>query len=196
MAPLFKNGTKQAINNYRPISILPVLSKLLEKHVHGSLMEFLNCFHLFHTIQSGFRPNHSRETELVGKWLKAINENRLVGVVMVDFKKAFDIVDTNALLNKFKHYNILVTTLKWFSSCLLGRKQKVSNNNILSTNEAVINCVPQESILGPLLFLFFINDLPLYSDEVTNDLYADDPTLYYTRKSINLRDKKLSCKSL
>ena len=155
--PLFKNGTKQDINNYIPISILHVLSKLLEIHVQDSLMEFVNCFNLLHTNQSGFRPNHSCETALVGmidRWLKAINENSLVGVFMVDFKKAFDLADQNLLLNKLKHYKISDTTLKWFSSYLLGKKQKVSINKILSTNEAVINGVPQGSILGLLLFYF------------------------------------------
>ena len=187
VTPLFKSGTKQDINNYRPISILPVLSKLLEKHVHDSLMEFLNCFNLLHTTQSGFRPNHSCETALIGmidRWLKAINENSMVGVVMVDFKKAFDLVDHNSLLNKLKYYKISDATLKWFSSYLIGRKQKVSINNILSNNETVLNGVPQGSILGPLLFLLFINDLPFYTEEVKTDLYADDTALYYTGKSI------------
>ena len=103
---------------------------------------------------------------------------------MVDFKKAFDLVDHNLLLNKLKNYKISDTTLKWFSSYLIGRKEKVSINNILSNNEIVINGFPQGSILGPLLFLLFINDLPFYTEEVTTDLYVDDTTLYYTGKSI------------
>ena len=109
-----------------------MLSKILEKHIHDSLMEFLNCFNLLHTTQSGFRPGHSCETALVGmidRWLRAINEDSMVGVVMVDFKKAFDLVDHNLLLKKLKHYRLSDETLNWFSSYLLGRKQKVSIGN-------------------------------------------------------------------
>ena len=98
MTPLFKSGTKEDINDYRPISNLPVLSKILEKHIHDSLMKFLNCFNLLHAAQSGFRPGHSCETALVGmidRWLRAINGDSMVGVVMVGFKKAFDLVDHN-----------------------------------------------------------------------------------------------------
>ena len=187
ISPLFKNGSKEDINNYRPISILPVLSKILEKHIHDSLMEFLNCFNVLHTTQSGFRAGHSCETALVGvidRWLKAMNEDSMVGVVMVDFKKAFDLVDHKLLLQKLKHYRLSNETLSWFSSYLLGRKQKVSFGNFLFEEENIKNGVPQGSILGPLLFLLFINDLPLYTDKVATDLYADDTTLYTTANSI------------
>ena len=125
VTPLFKSGTKEDINNYRLISILPVLYKILEKHFHDALMEFLNCFNLLHATQSGFRPGHCCETALVGmidRWLRAINEDSMVGVVMVDFKKAFDLVDHNLLLKKLKHYRLSDETLNWFSSYLLGTK--------------------------------------------------------------------------
>ena len=102
---------------------------------------------------------------------------------MVDFRKAFDLVDHTLLLKKLRHYKLSDKTINWFSSYLLGRKQKVVINNIESRVENVLCGVPQGSILGPLLFLMFINDLPLYTNNVaTNnvatDLYADDTTLY------------------
>ena len=146
VTPLFTNGTKEDVNNYRPISILPILSKIIEKHVHDSLMDF--------------------------------------------FKKAFDLVDHNLLIDKLKHYRLSDTTIEWFSSYLIGRKQKVSIGMKLSDEERVLNGVPQGSILGPLMFLLFINDLPLYTDNVKTDLYADDTILHEKGKSIsNIKNK-------
>ena len=186
VTPLHKNGAKDDTNNYRPISVLPVVSKLLEKHVHDSLMAYLSSNSLLHSTQSGFRPNHSCETSLlqmINKWLDAINSSQMIGMVMIDFRKAFDLVDHTLLLKKLKYYKISEETISWFSSYLLGRKQKVFVNNVLSETENIICGVPQGSILGPLLFLIFINDLPLEINNILTDLYADDTTLYYIDKS-------------
>ena len=171
-----------------------MLSKIIEKHVHDSLMEFLNTFELLHKTQSGFRPKHSCETAMtymIDSWLKAINDDEIVGVVMVDFKKAFDLVDHNLLIDKLKRYRLSDMTIKWFSSYLIDRKQKVSISNKLSNEERVLNGVPQGSILGPLMFLLFINYLPLYTDNVKTDLYADDTTLHENDKSISNIKRKL-----
>ena len=119
VTPLFKTGTKGNVNNYRPISILLVLSKILEQHVHDSLMEFLNSHELLDKTQSDFRPKHSCETSLtymIDSWLKAINNDDIVGVVIVDFKETFDLVDHNLLINKLKHYRLSDETIKWFST--------------------------------------------------------------------------------
>ena len=152
------------------------------------LMEFLNSHALLHKTQSGFGPKQSCETALtymIDSLLKAINDDDIVGVVMVDFKKALDLVDHNLLINKLKHYRLSDETIKWFSSYLIGRKQKVSISNIQSHEERIINGAPQCSILDPLMFLLFINDLPLYTDNVKTDLYADDTTLHEDGQSIS-----------
>ena len=103
VTPLYKNGLLEEVNNYRPISILPVMSKVLEKHVYDSLSDFLHEFNLLHKTQSGFRSQHSCETALVNmidSWLNAIDNGKMVGVVLADFKKAFDLVDHRILLDK------------------------------------------------------------------------------------------------
>ena len=110
---------------------------------------------------------------------------------MVDFRKAFDLVDHTLLLKKLRHYKISDETLLWFSSYLLNRKQKVVINNIESTTENIVCGVPQGTILGPLLFLMFINDLPLYTDNVFTDLYADDTTIYQISNSQHFIEQDL-----
>ena len=154
---------------------------MLEKHVHDYLMTYLTSHKLLHSAQSGFRPNHSCETallQMINKFLEAINNSQIIGMVMVDFRKAFDLVDQTLLLKKLRHYKLSDKTINWFSSYLLDRKQKVVINNIESRTENVLFGVPQGSILGPLLFLMFIDDLPLYTNNVSTNLYADDTTLY------------------
>ena len=194
VTPLFKNGPHEEVNNYRPISILPVLSKVLEKHVHESLSEFLHTYNLLHKTQSGFRTQHSCETALVNMidlWMNAIDSGKMVGVVLVDFKKAFDLVDHQILIDKLEIYGIKGEALSWFNTYLTNRKQQVAINNCKSDFKQISYGVPQGSILGPLLFLLFINDLPLYTSNVFTDLYADDTTLYDVQNSMEQIENNL-----
>ena len=101
---------------------------------------------------------------MVSKWLDSINKGSLIGIVLIDFKKAFDLVDHNVLLRKLKHYKLSHEALVWFASYLGKRKQNVSLNNEFSEDEMITIGVPKGSILDPLLFLTFINDLPLNTD--------------------------------
>ena len=194
--PLFKTGDKDDINNYRPISILPTISKLIEKWVDIIFSLFLNNFDLLHKSQSGFHAKHSTESALilmVDSWLKALNAGKLIGCVMVDFRKALDLVDHQILLKKIQSYRCDNSCLSWFRSYLFNRTQRVAINNELSDSSAV-NCgFPQGSILGPLLFLLFINYLPLtLHDTISSvDLYADDTTIYEQNVDISTLQSNL-----
>ena len=130
---------------------------------------------------------------MIDSWLIAINEGNMVGCVLVDFRKAFDLVDPKILLKKLKCYKCNNSCLSWFESYLQNRTQRVSLNDNLSEAADVIHGVPQGSILGPLLFLLFINDLPLYLQNTSTivDLYADDTTIYFSNADKLVLEKNL-----
>ena len=190
---LHKNGSTADVENYRPISVLPVLSKILEKHVHNTLYQYLTDHDLLVTSQSGFRHKHSCETALlniVNSWTKNIDDGLCTGVVFLDFKKAFDLVDHSVLLQKLSLYKINQNSLLWFKSYLDNRTQLVSISGHMSTTCKITHGVPQGSILGPLMFLVFINDLPL-TIRCDTDMYADDSTLSATGRSLDDINSKL-----
>ena len=196
ISPIFKSGCRDDVNNYRPISILPTLSKFIEKWIHKQLMSFLNSYSLLHKQQSGFREGHSTESALIlmiDSWLKAINDGKFVGCLMVDFRKAFDLVDHNLLLQKLRLYKCDENSLQWFNSYLSNRTQMVSINYKVSSSESIKFGVPQGSILGPLMFLIFINDLPLVLDNTitSTDLYADDTTVYDIQTNMQTLERNL-----
>ena len=183
VSPVFKTGSKGEVNNYRPISVLPTFSKLIKKWIYIKLSAFLNNHRFLINTQSGFQEGYSSESALIlmlDTWLKAVNEGRLVGSVIVDFRKAFDMVDHEILLKKLSLYKWCSLTLSWFRCYLSNRSQTVSINGVYSEIDTVLGGVPQGSILGPPLFLLFINDLPFTLKNVVSatDLYADDTTIY------------------
>ena len=160
VTPLYKNGSKDEINNYRFISVLPTLSKRVEKLIQKNLLSFLNDFDVIHKSKNGFRSGHSIETALllmIENWLKVVNDGNIVGTVMVDKieRKALDLVDHDLLLQKLELYKCSNLFLKLMKSYLNNKSQAVSLGGKMPQKGIVTCGVPQGSILGPLFFFFF-----------------------------------------
>lgn len=181
--PLFKKGDAFLFDNYRPISLLPVISKIFEKTVHSQLYNYFKLHNLLYKHQYGFRTDHSVETatlEFVDRVLNLLDENFNPFSVFIDLSKAFDTLNHNILLRKLSYYGIRNTSLSWFESYLTNRWQYVDYDGNPSSVKNISIGVPQGSILGPLLFLIYINDINTVSPLFHILMYADDATLTST----------------
>ena len=188
VTPLFKKGDTDDVNNYRPISILPVTMKIFEKIVHYQISEFLEANKIISEFQSGFRNGHSTDTAVscVSDYvLGEVAKKNYVGAVLVDLKKAFDTVDHLILLKKLYCYGIRDVPFDWFRSYLSCRKQCSVVGDVRSSFMDEGNYgVPQGSVLGPFLFLIYINDIfDCISSKTFCHLYADDTVIIQSAKS-------------
>ena len=171
------------MDNYHPISLLTAISKLFETVVFSQLYDFFHHNNLFYDSQYGFLKNHSTEyaaMELTDKVLKDIDEKNISLAIFMDLSKAFDTLDHSILIKKLAHYGVKGTALEWFTSYLTGRSQYVEIDGVSSSILTLSTGVPQGSILGPLLFLIYMNDVPYCTKYFNFILYADDTTLNST----------------
>jgi hypothetical protein len=187
VCPIFKSGDKSDFQNYRPISVLPSFSKIFEKVVQNRLLSYLHNNDILCKNQFGFRKKHSAYMALIDMYDKislAIDKNESSIGIFIDLSKAFATLDHNILLKKLEHYGIRGKALDWFKSYLYNRKQCVSLNGVMSDFKSVIYGVPQGSILGPLLFILYINDIANCSVRLMFILFADDTNLFFSCKDL------------
>jgi len=187
--PIYKGkGENDSCINYRPISTLPFVAKIIESCVHEQLIDYLDKNKILCCEQSAYLKHHSTNTSLhkvVDDWLCNINNGMVNGVAFFDLSKCFDTINHKRLLNKLKLYGIREQTLKWFENYLRDRSQAVFTNGTLSDFLNILMGVPQGSNLGPLLFLLFVNDFAKCLDCTTCNLFADDTAIYCGDNSIS-----------
>jgi retron-type reverse transcriptase len=183
--PLYKAEDKSFVKNYRPISILPVFSKILEKVFYNRILNYLNKNEILYANQYGFRKGHltaSALLDLYDKISEAIDKREVAVGVFLDLSKAFDTVNHNILFEKLEYYGVRGIALSWIKSYFSNWKQFVQFNNSSSTSKNITCGVPQGSILGPLLFLIYINDICNVSTLTKLILFADDTSLFFSHR--------------
>ena len=178
----YKSEDRRKCENYRPISILPIISKVFEKEVFGQIYKYLTENSMLSNFQSGFRPKHSTVSVLIqmcDEWLEIMDNSKFNGVIFLDIRKAFDLINHKILLKKMKdHFGISVLELEWFESYLTNRVHVCFVNGQISSLGKIICGIPQGSILGPLMFLLYINNMPDCLNTTTPCLYADDIQIF------------------
>ena len=187
--PIFKSGPKNMFENYRPISVLSVMSKVLERAVHKQLLSHLESENLLTPSQYGFRPKRSTQlaaTALFDNIRRDVDRGNLVGAIFIDLSKAFDTLSHSTLLTKLPGYGIEDSELMWFTDYLFECKITVPYGDFLSNNQSLFTGVPHGSILGPLLFLIYFNDVVDCILNANIIKYADDTVLFFSGKSLQI----------
>ena len=193
MVPIYKKNSKTEVGNYRPVSILSVISKIFERIVYDQLEKYLKNESLLYEFQSGFRPSFSTDTCLIhlSDYIrKEWDKGNYTGMVVLDLQKAFDTVNHTILLGKLRAVGLAESSIKWFDSYLTGRNQVVDIDGVYSEPMEVTCGVPQGSILGPLLFLVYVND-KVSAVNCKLLLYADDSALTVSHRDVEVIQERL-----
>ena len=180
VTPIHKKGPKHVPSNYRPISLTSIICKIMERIIRDAIIDHMEDNRLFTDHQHGFRKRRSCITQLIeviDEWTENLDKRENMDVVYLDFQKAFDTVPHKRLLKKLEGYGIKGNVLRWIASYLDNRQQRVILNGKESDWQAVTSGIPQGSVLGPTLFLLYINDLPDVVENVVK-LFADDTKIY------------------
>ncbi len=181
VVPVFKKGVSNDPNNYRPVSLTSISCKIMEMCIIDSLLDYLRVRRLISRQQHGFLAKKSTCTQLlecINDWSLSLSARKSVDVIYIDFRKAFDSVSHQKLINKLETFGISGNLLSWLSVFLSNRQQRVIIGSHMSSYVDVRSGVPQGSCLGPLLFVLYINDLPDVIKNVTCKLFADDVKIY------------------
>lgn len=193
--PVQKKSGTVLINEYRPINMLPCLEKLIEKLVHSQLISYITKHKLLFEYQSGFREKHSCETainDVLYEWKDALNGSKSVIAVFLDFQRAFETIDPKLLISKLNKFGITDVEIEWFRSYLSDRRQVVKIGNVISNELNNRLGVPQGSILGPLVFICYINDLEKCLKYCQLKMFADDTLIYIISDNISIATQQIN----
>ena len=183
--PIFKKNERNKLENYRPVSILSGMSKIYERFIHNCLCSYAESF--LSKFVSAYRKSYSSNhvlLRLIENWKKSLDNKNFVGTVFIDLSKAFDCIPHDLLVAKLHAYGLSNDAVTFIYSCFKRRKQGVKINDTESIFQILLSGVPQGSILGPILFNIFVNDLFLFINEVELANFADDNTIYSTKKNV------------
>ena len=193
--PIFKSDNASLVQNYRPISILPAFSKIFERAVYNRIFQFLVDNDILFKHQFGFRPGHSTSHALinfVNKVANAVDCQKYLAGIFLDLSKAFDTLNHEILLSKLEAYGITGSAHQWITNYFCNRIQFVQIGNSKSDSLRQICGVPQGSILGPLFFILYINDLPACCNALEFILFADDTSIFFEHNDLDVLTSHLN----